>query len=540
MKQLSVAKQVFLGYGIVIALLLLTSGLSLWKMNELASYTEKQYKHPFTVSNAMLRADGNIVRIHREMKDIALAQDAAEIAQRKQTVDALEKEVFTDLELAKSRFLGDPAQFDKAIQLFRDWKPIRDRVIALQQEGKTEEAIAITKTEGVKQTTALTTTTKEIYAFAQNKAESFQEKAKEAQSSAIAGTLIIAAIAAILGLATGYMIVKKIMRQLGGEPNDAKEIVQRIASGDLRHDLQLHKNDHDSLLAHQQKMQEGLRNMIRELSLSIDKTEHTASALANDSRKVAGASNQTSDAANTMAAAMEEMSVSITHISDHTKDAMGLTEHTRHLAQDGGHIIEQAVSEINNIAEAVRSTANNVTSLTESSLQISSIVQVIKEVADQTNLLALNAAIEAARAGEAGRGFAVVADEVRKLAERTSSATGEISAMIEKIQSDTQASVSTMEVAVEQVDLGVTLASKAGTAIHEIQESVIKVVDVVNEMVNVISEQSSTGQQIAQQVEQVAQSSEENHIAAQDAANLATDLSKLARDLRQVISHFRT
>lgn len=540
MKQLSVAKQVSLGYGIVIALLLLTSGLSLWKMDELASYTEKQYKHPFTVSNAMLRADGNIVRIHREMKDIALAQDAAEIAQRKQTVDALEKEVFTDLELAKSRFLGDPVQFDKAIQLFRDWKPIRDRVIALQQEGKTEEAIAITKTEGAKQTTALTTTTKEIYTFAQNKAESFQEKAKEAQSNAIAGTLTIAAIAAILGLITGYMIVKRLMQQLGGEPSDAKETVQRIASGDLRYDLQLHTNDHDSLLAHQQKMQEGLRNMIRELSLSIDKTEHTASALANDSRKVAGASNQTSDAANTMAAAMEEMSVSITHISDHTKDAMGLTEHTRHLAQDGRHIIEQAVSEINNIADAVRSTANNVTSLTESSLQISGIVQVIKEVADQTNLLALNAAIEAARAGEAGRGFAVVADEVRKLAERTSSATGEISAMIEKIQSDTQASVSTMEVAVEQVGLGVTLASKAGTAIHEIQESVIKVVDVVNEMVNVIREQSSTGQQIAQQVEQVAQSSGENHIAAQDAANLATDLSKLARDLRQVISQFRT
>ena len=233
------------------------------------------------------------------------------------------------------------------------------------------------------------------------------------------------------------------------------------------------------------------------------------------------------------------MTVSIGHVSDSAREAVEISRKSGKLSTEGGEIISKATSEMSKIEETVRHTAQAIEELGQQSNQISSIVQVIKDVADQTNLLALNAAIEAARAGEQGRGFAVVADEVRKLAERTTKATEEITQMIAAMQHSAHAAVSTMETAVDQVSGGVALANQAGSAIVQIKDGAEQVVGVVNDISSALAEQSSASNDIAAQVEKVAQMTEENSAAAAETSSAANNLQELASDMRATVSRFK-
>ncbi len=233
------------------------------------------------------------------------------------------------------------------------------------------------------------------------------------------------------------------------------------------------------------------------------------------------------------------LSVSVTHITDRARDAATASEDSGKLSTNGSRIIKDTADEIKNAAETVRHGATAIAALGQQSERISDIVNVIKDVADQTNLLALNAAIEAARAGEQGRGFAVVADEVRKLAERTTGATGEISAMISAIQQGAQASVDAMNQAVTRVEAGVGMAQNAEIAIGDIRGQSAQVVQSVSEISLALSEQSAASTSLAQQVERVAQSAEENSFSAGQTEESARNLGLLANSMQQAMSRFR-
>jgi methyl-accepting chemotaxis protein len=240
-----------------------------------------------------------------------------------------------------------------------------------------------------------------------------------------------------------------------------------------------------------------------------------------------------------MAATVEQVTVSINHVSESAREALEISRKSGDLSSQGGNIIHNAATEMKQIAETVRLTSSTIEDLGQQSNQISSVVQVIKDVADQTNLLALNAAIEAARAGEQGRGFAVVADEVRKLAERTTKATEEITHMIATIQNSAHAAVASMGEAVEQVGGGVALAEQAGDAINQIKEGAGQVITVVNDISSALVEQSSASNDIASHVERVAQMSEENSAAAGETASAANHLEQLSGTMRAAVSRFR-
>ncbi len=365
-------------------------------------------------------------------------------------------------------------------------------------------------------------------------------KAAAGQGQRAMTVMLVVSLAAGIGLAVlGTALARNVLHTIGGEPALAKAVVERIAAGDLTQSLEVREGDGSSLLAFQKKMQINLHRMVRSISDAVNQTETFVSSLALAAGEVAAASVDTSDSAAAMAASVEELSVSINLVSENAASALTLAEQTGALSLNGGAVIERAIGEINRIADTVRATASNMAALSDNSVQISSVVQVIKDVADQTNLLALNAAIEAARAGEAGRGFAVVADEVRKLAERTTAATVEIGNMIGRIQSDTRNSLATMDSAVLQVDTGVGLASQAGQAIQDIRTSVNQVVATMNDIVGSIQEQSAASLQIAQRVERVAQASEENNAAARQTSESANALRELAGGLKSAVGQFK-
>ncbi len=202
-------------------------------------------------------------------------------------------------------------------------------------------------------------------------------------------------------------------------------------------------------------------------------------------------------------------------------------------------MVNQSTAEINTIAQSVDRAAGVVKALGEKSRQIATIVNVIKDIADQTNLLALNAAIEAARAGEQGRGFAVVADEVRKLSEKTAGSTQEIASMIDSILRGTQDAVKSMEEGVARVRTGVELAQQAGTSMADLQTHSSRMLQAVRDMSSSLKEQSTAATEIAQQVERIAQMSEQNGVAVKQTAQASHDLEALSGQLRAAVGGFR-
>ena len=352
-------------------------------------------------------------------------------------------------------------------------------------------------------------------------------------------TILLAILVAAISVATAFLVVRLISRALGGDVRYASGIAREIAAGNLSIEVKAESGDANSLLASMQIMRDRLREMVSRITSGAAQVSQAARQLAEASGAVAHASTQQSEATAATAAAVEQMTAGISQITQSAEEAKTISRHSQETSQQNVVVIRDAAAEMDKIAETVEASARIIGSLEEQSREIATVVGVIKEIADQTNLLALNAAIEAARAGEQGRGFAVVADEVRKLAERTSISTQEIAATIDKIQSGTQSAVHSMVAGVDQVKAGTSLAQQAGASIADIETEAKRVVSVVNDISNSLQEQSAASNDIARNVENIASMVEHNNASAEQAAAAATQLQRLAQDLSATIGHFR-
>ena len=351
--------------------------------------------------------------------------------------------------------------------------------------------------------------------------------------------LVIGLVALAVAAASAAFIVRTIARQLGGEIQEAARIASEIASGNLGVDIVVRAGDSSSLLASLSVMREKLRAMALEIQASATHVAETARKVSQASAEVATASASQSDSTGSAAAAVEQLTVSIDHLSRNADDAHAFTQQASELSAKGEGVIRGAGAEMQKISLSVQSSSSIIAELEQRSNEISAVVNVIKEIADQTNLLALNAAIEAARAGEQGRGFAVVADEVRKLAERTTKSTAEIALTIQKIQSGTQAAVESMVTGVDQVKSGTQMAELAGQSIAEIQSGSARAVNAVNDISAALKEQSAASNDIARSIEQIAQMVNANNAAAEHVASAATEMERLADGLSTSVKFFR-
>ena len=347
---------------------------------------------------------------------------------------------------------------------------------------------------------------------------------------------ISATLLLVLGL-FGWRVSASVTSQLGGEPREATAVMQRAAGGDLT--THLGNAPNGSMLAALGSMIGALRTMMGEINSGANQLVSNADHISRVSSQVADAALRQSDATASMAAAMEELTVSSSHISASALETEQKSQEAMRLAAEGSDRVGQASTAIRRMSETVTGASSRILALEERIGQVSSIANVIKEIAGQTNLLALNAAIEAARAGEQGRGFAVVADEVRKLAERTSSATTEIEQMITGIQSDTSSAVGAMNAALPEVDQGVTLAASAAEALQAIESGARQTLVRVREIADATREQSAASTSIAQRVEEISNMVESTSENIRGAADAAIGLERIAVGLKDQISRFR-
>jgi len=375
-------------------------------------------------------------------------------------------------------------------------------------------------------------------AEAQEKAvKSSYENATAQNSRFVWISLITLLVGLLSGLAIAFSTIRSITLPLG----EMQALITRASRDkDFTGRITIRSNDEVGITAGAfNDLLKTLQQSLGELRQGIIQIDDATVALARAADQAAQASTASSESASSMAASVEEMSVSITSVSDHTREALQIANTAGEYSETGGTVIGNAVSAMADIAVQVRGVGTTISELGEHSDRISSVVQVIKEVADQTNLLALNAAIEAARAGEQGRGFAVVADEVRKLAERTSKATGEIAGMINAIQASSHSAVDAMENTIGRLENGSELASKAGEAIAAIRTANGDVQRVFADINEAMREQGTASYDIAQKVERVAQASEESNSSVGVSAGEAGKIRNLANEMRANVERFR-
>ena len=343
----------------------------------------------------------------------------------------------------------------------------------------------------------------------------------------------------LLMIVSGFVLYRTLIRILGCEPGYASKVTQRIASGNLTQEVETAPGDRQSLLAAIKAMQDSLRNIIRGIGDSADALTTSAHDISLAANKVSDAANHQSDKSASMASSIEEMAVSITHITESASHAHQSAMDARRLSDVGEKSVGEAIAEMDGISSAVMMTAESVKQLGERSEEISKIVDVIREIADQTNLLALNAAIEAARAGEQGRGFAVVADEVRKLAERTAKATTEIKLTVDSVHEGTIKVVEEMSSGSERAQAGVLLIRRAGESMNRIQEGVDRVMNAAAEISVSLREQNTANQDIARNVEGIAQMTEETSVVVRTVAQSAGQLAELSVSMSESVHKFR-
>jgi methyl-accepting chemotaxis protein len=282
-----------------------------------------------------------------------------------------------------------------------------------------------------------------------------------------------------------------------------------------------------------------VQRAIKDIHSSVASLRSVSASVANASKVVVAGSAEQSNSSTSIAATIEEMTISIRAVANSADDVLNVTRSSHTVSDLGRKIIDETIEKMRLISTAVHEASKSIEDLGAQSREITSVVQVIKEVADQTNLLALNAAIEAARAGEQGRGFAVVADEVRKLAERTSNSTLEISSLVSNIHNRTSEAVREIQDVVGKVSEGQNMARQAGEKITEIQEQSARVSTSVSDITTAIGEESNGSNEIARNIENVARMAESNHDAAKSMVHDVEQLNNVAKQVADAVSIFK-
>ena len=348
--------------------------------------------------------------------------------------------------------------------------------------------------------------------------------------------IVLLIVALFFAVAINYLVSRSITEPL----SRALSIANSLSEGDLTVKIEFTRKDEvGRLLSAMQNMVRSLRSMTSKISSSSSTIASSSEELSATVDEISTRVNEEANKANQVATESAEMSQTVLDIAKNASNIAISSNDTLKVAHEGKGIVTRTVDEVLEISRTVSESAHLITSLGERSKQIGEIINVIKDIADQTNLLALNAAIEAARAGEQGRGFAVVADEVRKLAERTSKATTEISGMIQGIQSETDQAVSAMGNSLKRVELGAKLSTEAGDALQRIVESVNGLQSMVQMIASATEEMSTVSESISSDIEVIASVSQQTGASATQIKQASLDLSKVSLELKNEVNKFK-
>ncbi|RRW52432.1 methyl-accepting chemotaxis protein [Pseudomonas moraviensis] len=364
-----------------------------------------------------------------------------------------------------------------------------------------------------------------------------QRLAREDQHWAFIQMAVLTALALVIGLLASVVISRQITAPLAL----TVDLARRIAKGDLTVQARSARKDElGDLQNAMQEMAQNLNTLVQGIGNGVTQISTSAEKLSAMSEQTSAGVRQQKSEVDQVATAMHEMASTVQEVARNTTDASAAATLADQQARHGSTVVKQATVQISELAMAIEELGGAMNVLTQDSEQIGKVIDVIKAVAEQTNLLALNAAIEAARAGEQGRGFAVVADEVRSLAQRTQDSTKEIEALIVTLQQGTQAAATLMTSSRERTLDTVVLAQKAELAITEINQSIGTIQEMSLQISAAAEQQSAVADEINRSIVSVRDVADQSAVASEESAAATIELASLGQDLQRMTAHFRT
>lgn len=419
------------------------------------------------------------------------------------------------------------------------WQPLQKQIIELVKADKGTEAMSLLI---AKETPAWRAVREDLLGVVKSsEAEAAQDRIKLINGFDNSRTLaiVLGLVSFMLVAAITIFVASGIFKQVGGEPAYAAATLQRIAKGDLTQQVIVQPGDKSSVIAAMSDMQSQMHQLIGGTVSSAESVVRESEGMQNDASRLSVSAQEQSSAVSAIAAAVEQLTVSIGVMSDNANEAGSLSSRSATQATDGLSVVTTTTETIRKVSDGMADATATMEELAQKVNSITSIVQAIREIADQTNLLALNAAIEAARAGEQGRGFAVVADEVRKLAELTTQSTQKISSIVEGVRQTTGDAVGALSRVKELASDSATQTGKVHQAVMLMDKSSIEVGKAVESIVNALREQASASTDISQRVEKIAQGIEQTHAASAESTRRSGVLVDLSHALKESVRYFR-
>lgn len=536
-KNLTIGKKLGIGFGVLIFLLLIFGGVTIIQLGIIKKNATDIDERIDKVNNSVgIRRAA--IAIFSSVRDMLIIDDMKKKEEAKKSIEenrAKYKELIEAIK--KITYTKEGMTLLQNIEeALKDAAHYNNQVIELVMAGKKQEAIALYYKEVNPRIVKLEKTLDEEVIF--------QRKGLNASlnemNNVIKKETVTVVILTVSGLIVGVLFATLISRSISKPVAELKDALERIGQGDLTVEIKAESKDEIGVISN------SLTQAIVSIKNLIGQSKTISSSLASSSEQLSATTEEISrnlksqtERASQIASAAEEMSQTVVDIAKNASNIAEVSVTTANVAKEGKDMTINTAEEIKIIEDSVNKLSGIVNDLGERSRQIGEIVTVIKDIADQTNLLALNAAIEAARAGEQGRGFAVVADEVRKLAERTAKATDEIADMITRIQTEVNVAEQSMEDATKKVASGVELSEKAANTLTQILNKAQELQSMIQQIASATEEMSSVTDHITQDIGGIAEGSKEISVAVDQSAQTASDIARLGGELNAAIGRFK-
>ncbi|MDR3724460.1 MAG: methyl-accepting chemotaxis protein [Terracidiphilus sp.] len=538
LRNLSVSRKFFYAFGIVCGLCLALGSYTILTFHSVSVHSADVSESAFPSVISLSRAAGAMNIIRRMDLDLLLCQDSTcvskHLAERQKAVEDYQTAV-KEYEPMVS-YDGERQIYQKFSSEFNRYLELSSQGISKLQGGNAGEALDVLSSENI--VTIFSSATNAVAEDQNLNAKEGMNSAKSATGSSshatwidISVTLLMLALCAV----TGILLTREIAPRIA----HVKDALEAVAEGDLTTRLRISSTDEIGQLGVAfNKSIESIGSVMTSVMQSAETLSNSTGEISARAVQSAGNARIESSKINQIAAAAQEMTATIGEISHNAESAAEASRASAQNANQGGSVMQAAASTMEQIASATTSVADKMASLAQRSEEIGKVVSVIQEISEQTNLLALNAAIEAARAGEHGRGFAVVAGEVRRLAERTKSATEEIAGTIRSIQEETRATLDVMQESRSSVQNGLEETSKARKSLEAIIESSCQVEHQINLIATAATEQTAASGEISESAGQISQLSTENVQGAEESTESLKNLATLAAELDGMVRRF--
>ena len=547
MNTMTIGKKLTAGFAVLGLMMAFIGGFSLFefsKMNRAAiGFTDSIL--PAVVRTSTLGETINALRRY-ELDVFLVADDAQQKARYRNESEKSLQEAARQIVAHDGTIWAEDREERRAFDIVKaDWEryvALHQRIRQMQDSGQMAEARHLFMGEGVTLYTTLSKSVGDLIRI--NHGYSVGSRAEVI--AAFDSAKLSVTLALVIGLALVVALSVVLTRQIRDPLIMLARQAQRIASGDLgRGELQewvrgnrFNRDELGQLGSAIDRMQGALAELVSEISGSVSQLSSAVeevSAISEQSAK--GMASQQGEVSQ-VATAMNEMQSTVNEVARNTTDAMGAAKQASRTSTQGNQVVRSAIGSIEQVSRQIEQAGSVVQQLETDSASISMVLDVIRGIAEQTNLLALNAAIEAARAGEQGRGFAVVADEVRSLAQRTQASTAEISKMIEVLQERTAEAGSAMQLSRQQMQESVELAREAGSSIDSINGAVTQITDMNTLIATATEQQNAVTEELNRSIVKIHTAADENAQGVQQTAQACVELSRLATSLHHMTQRF--